>query len=147
MSSGLEIRCSGDISKTKGKTMQRLGTPQWKVVVSGDWQTVISAREYREQLLDQKPFDEQESEWHVYRIDCATTADLVAAYRVFREKLKLQCEFEASFISDDRIVSVEMQTGFDGDQEPRCNVNAEFPESKVGDAVKQALALLEEAVK
>jgi hypothetical protein len=127
--------------------MRRSGKPRWSLVVSGDWETVISAREYREQLLDQKPFDEQMAEWHVYRIDCETTAAFVAAYRVFCERLKLQCEFEASFISDDRLVRSEMQTGFDGDSEPRCSVDAEFPESKVRDAVKQAIALLEEAMK
>lgn len=127
--------------------MRRNGKPKWRIVVSGDWETVISAREYREQLIDQKPYDEDMAEWHQYRIECQTTADFVAAYRVFCEQLKLRCEFEASYLSDDRLLRSEMQTGFDGDGEPSCAVYTEFPESKVRDAVKQAIALLEESMK
>lgn len=126
--------------------MKRFGKPVWKVVVSGDWETVVSARDYREQLLDQKPFDEQMDEWHVYRIECKTTAELVAAYRVFREQLKLNCEFEASFISEDRSVCAEMQTGFDGDQDPRCSVGADIQSNALLDSVKQTLGILAKAI-
>lgn len=127
--------------------MQRRGVPKLKAVVSGDWETVISAREYREQMLDQKPFDADMAEWHQYRIECKDVAELVAAYKVFSERLKLHCEFEFSFMSDDRRTCAEMQTGYEGDGKPTCHVGAEFADAKALQAIKQAVALLEEAVK
>ena len=105
--------------------MKRFGKSSWRVVVWGDWETIISAREYRDILLEQKPCDEFGAEWGCYRIQCDSADAMVAAFNVFRA-MRLRCEFESSFISEDKAVCAEMQTGFYGDGIPSASVGAVF---------------------
>ena len=67
--------------------------PKMCLLITGDWQTVISPKKYWEQLIDQRP-DEDMADCAQFRVDCATTAELVAAYHEFHDRLKLHCHFD-----------------------------------------------------
>lgn len=125
--------------------MKRFGKSSWRVVVWGDWETIISAREYRDILLEQKPCDEFGAEWGCYRIQCDSADAMVAAFNVFRA-MRLRCEFESSFISEDKAVCAEMQTGFDGDGIPSASVGAVFSDNAAETAIRTAMKALESAI-
>jgi hypothetical protein len=126
--------------------MKRGGIPDMAVLVFGDWDTVISARQYRDQLLDQGPTDEQDREFSQYRIACETAGEMVAAFTEFQGRLKLRCEFGFLMKSEDRKIQVDLITGFDGDKKPQCFVTVEESISEIAQAAKKAIALLEEAI-
>lgn len=126
--------------------MKRGGIPDMAVLVFGDWETVISARQYRDQLLDQSPFDEETREFSQYRIACETAGDMVAAFTEFQGRLKLRCEFGFLMKSEDRKIQVDLITGFDGDKKPQCFVTVEESISEIAQAAKKAIEILRAAI-
>ena len=131
---------------TKEFAMRRGGIPDMAVLVFGDWDTVVSARQYRDQLLDQRPFDEETSDFSQYRIACETAGDMVAAFTEFQGRLKLRCEFGFLMKSDDRKIQVDLITGFDGDKKPQCFVTVEESISEIAQAAKKAIEILQAAI-
>jgi hypothetical protein len=109
------------------------------LLITGDWQTVISSKKYWEQLIDQRP-DEDMADWAQFRVDCATTAELVAAYQEFRERLKLHCHFD--FVVNQEEISVEIMTGYAEKDNPVCWVNVKRSTSKMETAIDEAVKLL-----
>lgn len=126
--------------------MRRGGIPDMAVLVFGDWDTVVSARQYRDQLLDQRPFDEEMSDFSQYRIACETAGDMVAAFTEFQGRLKLRCEFGFLMKSEDRKIQVDLITGFDGDKKPQCFVTVEESISEIAQAAKKAIEILQAAI-
>jgi hypothetical protein len=113
--------------------------PRMCLLITGDWQTVISSKKYWEQLIDQRP-DEDMADWAQFRVDCATTAELVAAYQEFRERLKLHCHFD--FVVNQEEISVEIMTGYAEKDNPVCWVNVKRSTSKMETAIDEAVKLL-----
>ena len=113
--------------------------PRMCLLITGDWQTVISSKKYWEQLIDQRP-DEDMADWAQFRVDCATTAELVAAYQEFRERLKLHCHFD--FVVNQEEISVETMTGYAEKDNPVCWVNVKRSTSKMETAIDEAVKLL-----
>lgn len=60
------------------------GTPRFYLSVWGDWASMISAREYRDVLLNQGPDDDDAADYKCYEIPCKDTAAMLAACAVFR---------------------------------------------------------------
>ena len=59
---------------------------KWSVQVCGDWHTVIGLREYRDDLIDQKPYDEDDAEYGIYTIPCADMDAIRKALDACHEK-------------------------------------------------------------
>lgn len=129
--------------------MKRFGKAKLSLHVYGDWQTVIGAREYREQLIDQKPDDAEDFEYSCYRIPVRTTEEAVTAYMRFHAQLKLRCYFAMLFESEDGVVRCAMQTGegYARDPEPLCDVSIKAPLGEIETAAKQAIEILKAAIK
>jgi hypothetical protein len=127
--------------------MKRCGVPDMALLVFGDWQTVISSKQYREELLDQRP-DEEMADWSQYRISCDTVEKLVEAYNEFRVRLKLHCDFGflMKAVSAGGDVQVDLITGFGGDQKPQCWVTVNESTSAVSDAANKAIEILKAAI-
>lgn len=127
--------------------MKRHGQPQWFLTVYGDWQTVIGVRNYRDALLDQSPSDDEEAEYHAYRIPCENTGQLFAAYRDF-SAARLRCAVTVNFRSEDKAMDVWATTdhGF-GKPEPSCSVMAKLDDMAVVRAANAACEILKEAIK
>lgn len=119
------------------------GIPDMSVLIVGDWQTVISSKTYWEQLIDQRP-DEDMADWSQYRIPCNTTAELVAAYQEFHDRLKLHCHFCLSLVDSD--VAMDLMTGYAEKNDPQCWVQVKRPTSKIEEAAQKAIAILGEAI-
>ena len=113
--------------------------PKMCLLILGDWQTVISSKKYWEQLIDQRP-DEDMADWAQYRVECKTTAELVAAYQEFRERLKLHCHFD--FVANQEEISVEIMTGYAEKDNPVCWVNVKRSTSKMETAIDEAVKIL-----
>lgn len=133
--------------------MKRYGKPNLIVYVHGDWETVISSRhgsgvDYREQLLDQKPDDEDGGDYSGYRIQCANTDEMVKAYNEFHGRLKLRCFFGMELTSDDKVIRAVLQSG-DGysNDGPFGDVQVESPVSAIEAAARDAITILTGAVK
>jgi hypothetical protein len=129
--------------KTKGFYMRVEGVPQMCLLITGDWQTVIKSKTYWDQLIDQRP-DEDMADWAQYRVECKTTAELVAAYQEFRERLKLHCHFD--FVINQEEISVEIMTGYAEKDNPVCWVNVKRTTSKIEAAAAEAIRILEAAI-
>jgi hypothetical protein len=113
------------------------------LLITGDWQTVISSKKYWEQLIDQRP-DEDMADWAQFRVDCATTAELVAAYEEFHDRLKLHCHFD--FVVNQEEISVEIMTGYAEKDNPVCWVNVKRSTSKMETAIDEAVKILTAAI-
>lgn len=77
--------------------IQREANPKWAVVVFGAWHDVIALREYREELLEQKPDSSMEDfgEWRPYRLkmsDPEQIAKAIAAAKKLNLQVELECE-------------------------------------------------------
>lgn len=127
--------------------MRRFGTPEISLHIWGDWLTVISAREHWDELIEQKPLDEDGGDWKEYRIRCQTTADLVKAYAEFHDRLKLHCAFGTKYKSQDGAIEIFAFTGDGPSQEPYAQVIANFDDDKRIAGVKSAIETLQEAIK
>jgi hypothetical protein len=126
--------------------MKRHGAPELIVFVWGDWHTVISARDYRDSLLDQKPFDEEDAQYGQYELICGTTQEMVDAHRAFR-KLQLKCAFGFRFKSDDKAVEVYASSD-DGysSSGAHCHVDVVEDERPIVSVVKRVLGELSDAI-
>ena len=132
------------LKKTKGFEMRIESVPKMCLLILGDWQTVISSKTYWEQLIDQRP-DEDMADWSQYRVNCATTAELVAAYHEFHDRLKLHCHFD--FVANQEEISVEIMTGYAEKDEPQCWVHVKRATVKIEEAAIAAIAILKQAIK
>jgi hypothetical protein len=117
--------------------------PRMCLLITGDWQTVISSKKYWEQLIDQRP-DEDMADWAQFRVDCATTAEMVAAYQEFHDRLKLHCHFD--FVVNQEEISVEIMTGYAEKDNPVCWVNVKRSTSKMETAIDEAVKILTAAI-
>lgn len=128
--------------------MQRFGTPTLLVLVYGDWHTVMNAREYRDMLINSGPLDEDQEQYGCYRIQCDNTKDVLKAFSVFRDSLKLECHIGFEFESEDKAVRMSAYSGNGwGDQGPICHVTTETPTSGLEQAAAKASAILKDALK
>jgi len=119
--------------------MRIKSVPKMCLLITGDWQTVIKSKTYWNQLIDQRP-DEDMADWAQYRVECKTTAELVAAYQEFRERLKLHCHFD--FVANQEEISVEIMTGYAEKDEPQCWVHVKRATSKMETAIDEAVKIL-----
>lgn len=127
--------------------MKRFGKPTLLVHVYGDWGTIIGVDAYRDELLKQKPHDEDFAEYGSYRVVCADTGAMVKAYNEFTGR-GLQCFFGMEFASEDKAVRASMDSGNGyGNDSPHCDVEANTPTSPIEAAAKQAIEILKQAVK
>jgi len=83
--------------------------------VYGDWWTVISAVDYREMLLAQKPHDEEGADYFAYRIRCKDSKELFRAIKVFHEEKKLECHVVIHQSSDIKRVTAMTGSGWGHD--------------------------------
>jgi hypothetical protein len=128
----------------KGTEEMRVeATPRMCLLITGDWQTVISSKKYWEQLIDQRP-DEDIADWSLYRVDCETTADLVAAYQEFHDRLKLHCHFD--FIVNTEEVTSEIMTGYEATKKPTCWIHVKRATSAIEKAAEDAIRILSGAI-
>lgn len=119
------------------------GVPKMSLLIIGDWQTVIRSKKYWDQLIDQRPDDDME-DWAQFRVTCATTAELVAAYHEFHDNMKLHCHFDFYFNPDE--LSVSLMTGYAEKNDPMCWVHVKRATSKIEEAAAEAIAILEKAI-
>jgi hypothetical protein len=117
--------------------------PKMSLLITGDWQTVISSKTYRDQLLDQRP-DEDMADWAQYRIECASTVELVLAYQEFYNRLKLHCHF--SFHMQTEEVKMDLLTGYAEKNNPLCWVDVKRATSKIEQAAVDAIWILSKAI-
>jgi len=126
--------------------MQRHGTPTMSLQVWGDWYSVMRAREYRDVLLDQKPFDEDDAAYHQYSVPCSSTKELLKAAATFSD-LGLRCAIRMVFKSDDNSVWVTAQTGDGyGQDEAFVHVSVHESEIEAKKVIEKAIALLQGAL-
>ena len=85
--------------------------PRFVVCIYGDWQSVISAKGYWDELIGQKPNDEEDANYSSYQVACLSVAAITEAYREFHERLKLRCELLCSVQSETLGVDCRIQTG------------------------------------
>lgn len=134
----------------------RDATVRWRVVVYGDWSTVIGVREYREQLIDQKPHvdshDDPELEYRAYYVDCVSAKEMVAAFSAFGSH-RLRCEFQSLVNTanekTERLVTCFANTGgWDSHGEPYADIsiNETAIVDKVRDSVERAIKILGEVI-
>lgn len=119
------------------------GIPDMCLLIVGDWQTAISSKKYWDVLIDQRP-DADMADWSVYRIPCTTTAELVAVYLEFHDRLKLHCHFSLSLVDSD--VAMDLMTGYAEKNDPQCWVQVKRPTSVIEEAARKAIAILSEAI-
>jgi len=119
--------------------MRIKSVPKMCLLITGDWQTVIKSKTYWNQLIDQRP-DEDMADWAQYRVECKTTAELVAAYQEFRKRLKLHCHFD--FVANQEEISVEIMTGYAEKDEPKCWVHVKRATVKMETAIDEAVKIL-----
>lgn len=127
--------------------MIRRGKPRMSVLVWGDWYTVLKAAKYRDYLLDHPPLDEDGAEYGQYRIPCDDANEIIDAFTAFRD-LNLRCAIEICWTSDDKAVSVTMQSsdGWDSSEEPACVVEVRESEIEAKKVIKEAITLLKGAL-
>lgn len=113
------------------------------LLITGDWQTVISSKTYRDQLLDQRP-DEDMADWAQYRIECASTVELVLAYQEFYSRLKLHCHFSFHMQTDE--VKMDLLTGYAEKNNPLCWIDVKRATSKIEQAAVDAIGILSKAI-
>lgn len=128
--------------------MKRHGQPKWRLVVWGDWSTVIGvAGKWRDELLDQKPFDQEDAEYGEYHVACETTSELVYAYLAFHGGARLRVAFAVEFEPDKQCrVYAATDNGY-GKNEPTCIVKADIDHNQVVNAANAAIEILREAMK
>lgn len=117
------------------------------LLIWGDWYSVIGVRDYRDSLLDQKPYDEESGEYAMYVIQCADTKDLVKAYEAFKQ---FRCAFRLNVGRPGSEWRVSACTG-DGYSNDGPFVSLDIDDSlvsgRVAEAAKKAAELLREALK
>lgn len=124
--------------------MQWSVKPRVGITIFGDWSTIISVREYRDAMIDQKPDDLDSAEYNQYRLYFDTAKEIFAAYQAFSAK-GLQCEFVAACDTPDRSMSVFIATaGGYGHNAPLAQVIV--ADARINDAmatkIKQATKIL-----
>ena len=127
--------------------MKRIDKAELSLLVWGDWCSVIGVRDYRDALLDQKPYDEDGGEYAMYVVPCSNTDDLVKAYEAFKQFRRafrlnvgrpgsewraLACTADG-YSNDGPFIDLE--------------VNDTVLSGKIAEAAKQAAELLRQAIK
>lgn len=128
--------------------MHRFGKPKLLLLVWGDWSTVISAREYRDLLLDQSPDSAEDRDYREYRIPCSNTQEIVAAYHAFAENLRLKCGFAMEFDSGDGVkMFTQSVDGYSSDG-AFCNIDFDMRvfDHRIAEAAHEAIAVLKKGL-
>ena len=126
--------------------MNRTGKAKLSLTIWGDWSTIIGARDYRDVLLPQKPYDDDAFDWGQYTIPCSSNDMLVNAYVAFR-KLRLQTAITMQYESDDKEVKVYAVSNAFGQDGPVVSVDVKLNENKICGAITQAVNILGEAIR
>jgi len=84
------------------------------------------------------------ADWTQYRVVCSSTAELVAAYHEFHDRLKLHCHFDFYFNPED--LNLSLMTGYAEKDEPMCWIHVKRATSKIEEAAQKAIAILKEAI-
>jgi hypothetical protein len=125
--------------------MKRHAKPTLALVVWGDWHSIIAVREYREQLIDQKPWDEDDGDYKSYNVPCANTAELVKAYEAFKGFRRSFC---IKYRSDEWSITAATEDGYSNDGAfVVLEVDDSVQSGKVFEAAKKAAEILKEAIK
>jgi len=93
------------------RAMSENKTEIW-LEVYGDWWTVISANDYREMLLAQKPHDADDADYYAYRIRCKDSKELFQAIKVFHEEKKLECHVAIHKFDDAKRITAMTGAGW-----------------------------------
>lgn len=127
--------------------IQREATPKWAVIVFGTWHDVIELREYREELLEQKPDSSMEDfgEWRPYRLKMSDPEKIAKAITAAK-KLNLQVELECETRSPCGNVVTRAMTanGYDRKRTPVAAVCVDEDAicEVLGKAIQQAIDVL-----
>lgn len=94
---------------------------KWSVQICGDWSTVISLRDYWDDLIGQNPYDDDRAEYDVYSIPCADQEAIDRALAACREK-HLQAHVAVEIKHEHLEVSLHCGDGFSSKNEPCAHV-------------------------
>lgn len=127
--------------------MKRHDKAELALLVWGDWYSVIGVREYRDVLLDQKPYDEDEGDYKMYVIPCANTDELVKGYEAFKQ-FRRAFRLNVGRPGSEWRLSACTADGYSNDGPfVALEVDDSIVSGKVADAAKQAAELLREALR
>jgi len=122
--------------------------PEFALHVHGDWYTIIAVREYRDALLDQKPYDEDDAQYKRYALPCRTAKELFAAYQAFSAE-HLRCDVAVTVESPTLGVTcfAATGTGYERTAEPFADVQIEpaVHNATMADAIATAIDVLKKA--
>lgn len=125
--------------------MKRIDKAELALLVWGDWHSIIGVREYRDALLDQKPWDEDEGDYKQYVVACTDTEAMVRAYTAFNG---FRRAFRINKTGGEWRASACTADGYSNDGPfVALEVDDTVLSGKVAEAAKKAAEILREAIK
>lgn len=129
--------------------MVRVGKANIVALIYGDWQTVINAARvsdaYRDALLDQKPedYDGDYEEYQIKLTDLAAFRECCAVFGNHDVRVELRLWWQSA----DGAVRASLQTGsMYSSKDNTAQVTVNRDDGKLADAIRQAQAILSEAM-
>ena len=116
---------------------------KWSVQVCGDWYTVIGLRDYRDDLIDQKPYDEGDAEYGIYTIPCDGMDAIQKALTACKEK-HLNAYVAVEINHEHLEVSLCSGDGYSRENKPCSRVIIKETSKARRDMIDQAINLLEQ---